>query len=298
MRTAQPVAGTVVVLLILAACGSEDPAAPAPVDGSFLTTAMAKGARQEGEVYEPARFIQTRIYDRGTLPDGDGGFDAVLRQCLMNSYEDLDGNDYVVVGPAATYHKEHVNEADGFIMLKQKVGRGRLQVTHIGRTTWNAEFWTNSPFLGDPNATLTSANSLADGVVFEVPRDEDGNVTDPDVAELLEWFNETDPVPGSWTLVNGVLTPGKPGFGFDLLNDPLGIISLDPDPSRIGMEGRAVARIDALLSRYEDTLLGIECDADYTLSGFDLLDRPIYRVKRNDVRLERNWPRALRRLFD
>lgn len=299
MRTAQSMAG-MLALLALTACGSEDVAAPTAVDPSLLTTSMAKGAKQQGEVYEPARYIQTRVYGAGTLPDGAGAeAPTMTRQCLLNSYEDLDGNDFVVVDPAGAYHKEHVNEPNGFVMLKQLVGVGfPSEVTHIGRAAWNAEFWTDSPYVGDPNGHVTSANSLAQGVMFEVPRDAAGNVTDPDVAELLEWFNETEAEPGSWSRDGtGAFIPGKPGVGYDLLNDPLGIIPLDPDPSKVGTEGRAVARIDELLRRYQDSLTGIECDADYALVGFDTLGQPIYSAHFNDIRLEKNWPRELKRYF-
>lgn len=284
------------LVLAAAACSTEVATAP-ELDSSLLVTAAAKGGGTGEAVFEPSRYIQSRLYGVGELIEyGTPNPSAFWRSCQLNSYEDRDGNDFVVTG--TTYRKEHVNEGDGFVMILQGPTYGSRRPVAIGRASWAGQMWFNTPYVNDPDADQVLVRIMSQGVVFPVKYNDDGSFVDREVADLLGWLNQMPPdsVPGAWTQVNGEWIPQKSGVGYDLLNDPLGVIPAHPDPSMVGTVGRAVYRINALLKKYEAELVGTECDADYDLVGYNGYD-PLYWVKHNDIVFTKTWPNQLKRLF-
>lgn len=288
----------------VAACSDGMMTAPEAVDDIMVVTASAKNGKGVGAtntVFEPQRYRQVRIYESGGLTEfGRTNTEPVYRICQLNSFEDMDGNDYVHVDRTDGYRKERINEKDGFIMIQELSG-GVTRTTHIGRSTWNAQFWFDDAERG----IQTFVESLGQGVVFPVDYEADGTASDPLVAELLFWFDGTlDDEPGSWSLVDGQLVPAEGRPGVDLLNHPLGLIGPNRDFVTEGSVGEAVIRINELLARYEDDLLGAECDANYDFLGFidgdptnTAASNLSYFIHDNTITLSKTWPKRRKGLF-
>lgn len=282
------------LVVATAACSADLTTAPQSLDSSLLVSSQAgkKTGFETSNLREPYRYEQL-------WADGQGN----TKVCQLNSYEDLDGNDFVSFGPDGSYRKEQVNERDGFVMIIQNG-----QITHIGRSTWNGELWFNQPYgypVYDPSVEYQiSVNSFAQGVTFPLAAVAPG---DPDLADLLYWLGKSDPVPGAWDDQGNPLPIRQ---RIDLLNDPLGIV--ENAPAGIpgvtnGEEARAVKAINTLLARYSDHLVGVECDADYSMAlpeEFDQIDyngdgviRNVFTIRHNEILLGKTWPKELKRFF-
>jgi len=299
--------GALALILGVSACGEDGLTAPEAIDDALIVSAEAKNGRGVGGtnvIYEPQRFRQ-----HFATVDENLQWDY-QQVCQLNSFEDLDDNNFVHVDATQSYRKEKVNEADGVIMVKEATkdanGDWQWRVTHIGRASWSAEFWSDSPEVGTGHWTLGVSN--AQGVVFEVDE------SDPDkTAELLGWLHEDDLVAGSWD-ANGRPSRivGDEG-GWDLLNDPLGPATsfLEPLPGYpedlfVGGEARAITRINELLAENVDSLRGVTCEAKFDLTGFEyerdaegniVKTTPIYWIHHNDIHLDDTWPKQLQKLF-
>lgn len=315
-------------VLMLSACRPDVVSAPDVPDDFLVTSEAGKRVGQDGgTVSEPSRFIQTRLYPAGALVEfGGTNAQELTRKCYVNSYEDRDGNDFISVDPALGYRNENVTESDGFVMIWERSAAHPIgRVTHIGRSSWSGQFWFDTGVPNDPTAHVTSMDSWAQGALVPIayPSPTSTTPSDPDMAELLAWldaardgnpaYSSEPAVPGSYIWVNAADVPAgatvyavdgdrrmigsKPGPGVDLLNDPLGIMTVHPDPEKVGTEGRAVGRLAMLMARYESDLVGVDCRVQATLVGFGVGGVPIYSALKNDVVLEKTWPKQLKKTF-
>lgn len=271
-------------LMVLAGCAPDQATAPLVSDDLLITAEAGKKMGQTEEyVFEPARWEQSR----GTPTD--------IKYCQVNSFEDLDGNDFMSIAPdGVSYRVEKVNEKDGFVLIKQAppgTATQQATVTHIGRAEWSAEFWWPSavPTAGSPS----SANTRAQGVVFPL-RDASGAFY-PGASDLLTWFGPKagDSEPGAYE-DDG--TPVDTNNGVDLLNDPLGPIPINhPDPVAVhgvghGGEPRGVALINQMLAEAEAAgrLTGVDCHG--------LVNHGV-GVIHNEIEFTKTWPKQLKKLF-
>jgi len=269
------------------------------------------------------------VRDFGNVPTTNWTY----RTCQLNSYEDLDGNDFVSVDPKGTYSKQNINEPDGFVLIyeyesplpfNEAYARANATPRYIGRTAWNASIWLDRPTANDPGAHFLSMNSLAQGVVLDIDlarNSPDASVRDA-IERLMNWLNNPE-TPGSdaygpyglgsygWIpsssyseAVHGptyrvdadsVMVGSTQGIGYDLLNDPLGIIPVHPDPDLQGQIGRAVPVLNQLLNHFlrQEMLMGVECD--WQQSGDAALGN--LWVKENQITYSKTWPKQLNRLF-
>ena len=268
------------------ACSQDAIIASDAADDLVLVTASAKkgGGSTLDPVFEPQRFES-----RATSRDGR------LLQCQVNSYEDLDGNDFRMVAPDGTYRKEHIQEHNGFVMIVDR-SAGHV-VTHLGRTQWQADIW----FDETTNRTI-SGNSRAQGVVFPVApglRGDLGDEVRTMTENVLDWFTRGEALPGAWRFdEDGNIedVPRTAGFPVDLLHDPLGIIPIGPS-ELLGSVGRAVATINDILAAYAEynggeLLEGTDCDAHWTGD----IASPT-GIRRNTIAFRRTWPKQLNELF-
>ena len=313
MRLSRLIPGLVPIAVLAVACTDDLPTNPAAVDSSLLVTAQAgKAVGQDGgSVFEPGRIIQEAAWAPGFVKDfNKPTSEYTYRACQLNSYEDLDGNDFVSTAPSGAYRHESVKEHDGFVLVYEgsspsSVAEAYAQrhLAYIGRAAWNATVW-----IDNASGDLISMNSLAQGVVAPI---DFGN---PDTQELMNWFNNpeagdaagwglgsyrwisaasyeawmgpiflTDPANGT------VMVGGGQGIGYDLLNDPLGIIPVHPNPALEGTVGRAVSKLDNLLADYEGQgqLIGVECDWQQNGTW----------VTENRISYTTTWPKQLNGLF-
>lgn len=326
MKTSPEIVRWLPLVVALAGCSTDLSTAPDAVDSSLLVTAQAgkKNGFQTSFVFEPSRYIQRAGWNAGYLKDfkNQPTTTYTYRECFLNTFEDLDGNDFYSVDPGNAYRHELVNEQDGFVMITEFVPGYGVIPTWIGRSTWDASFWFNNP---DPNVTYheISANSKAQGVVFPILRDGPGveDYADPKVRLLMNWMESyktedqavTDALLGTvWSIPEGYenIPELQAGQLWDVLNDYL------------GPRGRAVALINHLLTQYgaRGQIRGTSCDADYKFVGYDLaandpswtgpvdsegykLDPngrrlPLFSALHNTITFEKTWPKQLNRLFE
>ena len=251
--------------VVVAAC-SDTTAPDAYVDPEI---AFAKGGNGGGKgvqstVIEPDRLVQVRWEEA----------EGIARECQINSFEDLDGNDVVRVSSSGTSHEIHVSEHDAFILIREAVaptvgdvpphkhqpdGDGistRWVVTWVGRATWDETAWQTLPDLG-----LISINSRAQGVLAPVSGD--------------------DAVDGAAAILAAV-APDSPESLKVKLADDLANALLGPDDDAVGLINDALAQADA-----EGTLRGVDCTWQQGIRAFIT----------NDVSYSSTWPKSLRKLF-
>lgn len=334
MKTSLSIVRWLPVVLVAAACAEDVPTAPVALDESLLVTAQAGKSKGQdgGSVMEPMRFIQRSAWPAGLVKDFNKkvvNTEWNYRRCFLNSYEDRDGNDFSSLAPDGSYVHNLVNEKDGFVLIYEGKGPtigaavANQRPVALGRSTWDGTFWVSIPV--DPDGEIPayeiSVNSKAQGVAFPIEYNADGSFKDPEVALVMNWLNspEADSInlrlgytggtePGSYG-PDG--TPQKQENGYDLLNDPLGIVFNHPDPSKVGTVGRAVRKIDALLKKYQGLgrLVGTNCDADYGFAGFQTDEngeyvrdgngklQPASAAQHNEIYFSNTWPSQLERYF-
>jgi len=309
MRPSRPLS---VLAVLAAACSTDLTSVPQGADSSLQVPAQAGKAvgHDGGSVFEPGRLIQAALWSPGYVRDFNNvpTTEWTSRKCQLNSYEDLDGNDFVSTAPDGSYRHESVTEHEGFVLIDEGThptdpagAFANRHVAYIGRASWTSNAW-----IDNASGDLISINSLAQGVVAPI------DLGDPATAELMNWLNNPEtgdpdgyglgsyrwiptasyePWMGPIFATDGSnsMVGGGQGIGYDLLNDPLGVIPVHPDPDLVGTVGRAVPALSELLEAAGERgeLIGVECD--WQQNGD--------RVKQNKITYSKTWPKRLNRLF-
>ena len=103
---------------------------------------------------EPFLLGQTRLYEDEDL----------FRQCVVNPYEDLDGDDWVRMDRAGAFEQFFYNEHDAFVLVREapRTAPNAWVPVAIGRAVWKLNAWYA---VGSLPPEWTSIDSRVQGVV-------------------------------------------------------------------------------------------------------------------------------------
>lgn len=250
------------VCALLLACGE------APLEPEVAPSFAAAGSGATSTAIEPDRIQQIRWYESESL----------ARQCQLNSFEDLDGNDFVRYDRTGTSFQTRIAERDAFVLIREAPAAtlddvpghrsiinpdGSLStdwvVTGVGRASWKSVVWQG---LDAEGAAFTiSVNSQAQGVVAPL--------------------NGPSAVSQAVAIRSAVAANSPESLKLKLADD-LANAALGPGDAVVDLINAALREAEGA-----GTLRGVDCEWEQGIKPFVF----------NEVRYQGHWPRELRTLF-